>query len=144
MLPEPVQTGPVRVISAPGRRSQGWAIPALAVAAALAIALVIVPKRAGDVSPAVPAAPPLPAAAQAQSLEPAEVAVQPAVLRHPMTRRSAAKQPVLRADYFLPLDNEPIETGVVVRVGLENSDLQADLIVGPDGRARAIRLVSNK
>jgi len=50
----------------------------------------------------------------------------------------------LRADYYLPLDDEPIETGTVMRVGLANGDVQAELILGPDGRAHAIRMVSVK
>jgi hypothetical protein len=32
----------------------------------------------------------------------------------------------------------------VMRVGLQNSDLQAEFILGPDGRAHAIRVVSGK
>jgi 2-polyprenyl-6-methoxyphenol hydroxylase-like FAD-dependent oxidoreductase len=42
------------------------------------------------------------------------------------------------------LDDEPIETATVVRFSADNGALQADLIVGPDGRAHAIRIVSNR
>ncbi len=44
---------------------------------------------------------------------------------------------------FIPLDNEPIDTGLVLRVALGPDRIPADLIVGPDGRPRAYRLVSN-
>ena len=43
---------------------------------------------------------------------------------------------------FLPLDDEPIETGVVMRIGVEPGNVQADVVFGPDGRAHAIRLVN--
>jgi hypothetical protein len=43
---------------------------------------------------------------------------------------------------FVRLDDHPIETGTLVRVSTEDG-LQADLIVGPDGRAHAFRIVSN-
>jgi hypothetical protein len=42
---------------------------------------------------------------------------------------------------FVALDDEPIDTGVVVRVAVGPNQVQADVIVGPDGRARAFRLV---
>lgn len=42
---------------------------------------------------------------------------------------------------FIALDNEPIETGVVVRVALGPNQVQADVIVTPDGRPHAYRLV---
>jgi hypothetical protein len=45
--------------------------------------------------------------------------------------------------YFLALDDEPIETGIVMRVASPSGDFQADVIVGPDGRAHAIRIVSD-
>jgi hypothetical protein len=44
--------------------------------------------------------------------------------------------------YFLALDDEPIETGIVMRVASPSGDFQADVIVGPDGRAHAIRIVN--
>jgi anti-sigma factor RsiW len=43
---------------------------------------------------------------------------------------------------FVALDNEPIDTGMVVRVAVGPDQVQADVIIGPDGRARAFRLVS--
>jgi len=44
---------------------------------------------------------------------------------------------------FVALDNEPIETGMVVRVAFGPQQIQADVIVAPDGRPRAYRLVDN-
>ncbi len=44
---------------------------------------------------------------------------------------------------FIFLDHEPIDTGLVVRVALGPDRIPADVIVGPDGRPRAYRLVSN-
>jgi len=42
---------------------------------------------------------------------------------------------------FIALDDEPIETEVIVRVTLDDGLAQADVMVGPDGRAHAIRMV---
>jgi anti-sigma factor RsiW len=42
---------------------------------------------------------------------------------------------------FVALDNEPIDAGLVVRVSLGPDNVQADVIVSADGRARAYRLV---
>jgi hypothetical protein len=44
---------------------------------------------------------------------------------------------------FIALDNEPIETGIVVRVAFGPDQVQADVIIAPDGRPRAYRLVEN-
>jgi Putative zinc-finger len=44
---------------------------------------------------------------------------------------------------FVALDNEPIETGMVVRVAFGPDQIQADVIIAPDGRPRAYRLVEN-
>ena len=46
-------------------------------------------------------------------------------------------------EYYVALDDEPIEAGVVVRVGFGGGQVPADVIFGPDGRARAIRLVND-
>ncbi len=45
---------------------------------------------------------------------------------------------------FVPLDSEPIDAGLVVRVSLGPNDVQADVIITADGRARAYRLVKNQ
>ena len=56
---------------------------------------------------------------------------------------SPASLALQKAD-FVPLDNEPIDAGLVVRVSLGPNNVQADVIVSADGRARAYRLVSNQ
>jgi anti-sigma factor RsiW len=50
----------------------------------------------------------------------------------------------LQKEAFVPLDNEPIDAGLVVRVSLGPNNVQADIIMSADGRARAYRLVSNQ
>jgi hypothetical protein len=48
-----------------------------------------------------------------------------------------------RKGAFIALDNEPIDAGLVVRVSMGPNNVQADVIVSADGRARAYRLVSD-
>jgi anti-sigma factor RsiW len=45
---------------------------------------------------------------------------------------------------FVALDNEPIDAGLVVRVSLGPNNVQADVIITADGRARAYRLVNQQ
>jgi len=126
---------PVRM--APGRSGHrtGWAVAGLLAAAAVVAAFVLAPKKPDapvTVQPAAMAQAPVePAPA------PKVAAVQPA-LRHRSPKPAAA-----RAE-FLRLDDEPIETATIERVSAENSDIQADLLVGPDGRVHAIRFLSNQ
>jgi len=122
----------------PARRDhrRQWTAAAIALAAALAIAFVLLPKR-GAVHPAPLAKAPAPLAVAPVAAAPVELAPPPVV------RHAAARRPAVR-EGFLKLDDDPIETGVIVRVGAENGDVQADLIIGPDGRAHAIRVVSNQ
>jgi hypothetical protein len=42
---------------------------------------------------------------------------------------------------FVALDDEPFESGVIVRMAVTPGKAQADIVFGPDGRARAFRLV---
>jgi Putative zinc-finger len=58
-------------------------------------------------------------------------------------RRTTRPRPAPRVEYYVALDDEPIEAGVVVRVGFNGGQVPADVIFGPDGRARAIRLVND-
>ena len=57
-----------------------------------------------------------------------------------LTAPPKAAEPAQR---FVVLDDEPIETGLVVRVAIGPQQVEADVIVGPDGRARAYRLVGD-
>jgi hypothetical protein len=58
----------------------------------------------------------------------------------PARKPGAQRKKQLR-QVFLALDDEPIETGVVIRVALGDAGIPADVVFGADGRARAIRLV---
>ncbi|HXB72775.1 MAG TPA: zf-HC2 domain-containing protein [Candidatus Acidoferrales bacterium] len=69
---------------------------------------------------------------------PARTAVMPRRVRRPVLPvRTVSNE-------FLALDDEPLETGVVMRVGVEPGNVQADVVFGPDGRAHAIRLVGTR
>ncbi len=41
--------------------------------------------------------------------------------------------------YYLALDDGPIDTGVVMRVAFDGTGMQADVIFDAEGRPRAIR-----
>jgi anti-sigma factor RsiW len=134
---------PIPVRARPVRR---WIALGLAAAAALLLGILAIPKHPQTV-PGMPAASP---AATEQSqwnvLEP--VAPAPSLAVAPRARtvsaRPVRKPPAPRAqpdEPFLPLDDEPIETGVIMRVELGPRQVPADVIIGPDGRPRAIRLV---
>jgi hypothetical protein len=58
-------------------------------------------------------------------------------------RRAVPPKRKPRVEDYVALDDEPIESGVVIRVGFSGGRVPADVIFGPDGRARAIRLVSD-
>jgi hypothetical protein len=57
-------------------------------------------------------------------------------------RRKPAASPEM--DYFVALDDQPIESGVIMRMAIQPGNAQADIVFDPAGRARAIRLVSNR
>jgi anti-sigma factor RsiW len=123
-----------------------WTGAAVALAAGLAIASLIVQKRqeAGPtaqaptpvVTPFVQAPPVQPVAQDPASVPVAQSAVV----------RTSPRKPTVKPgrDYFLALDDEPIESGVIMRVAIQPGNAQADIVFDPGGRARAIRLVSNK
>jgi hypothetical protein len=64
--------------------------------------------------------------------------LQPAPKNGKLTARSQSP----RIQYYVPLDDEPIESGVVVRVSLAASGLLADVIYDEQGRPRAVRPVN--
>jgi anti-sigma factor RsiW len=105
----------------------------LALAAGLAIGFVMLPKREKEPERAAPPVAEAPAPARQPAVAMAEVQAP---------QRPRIRRPATRASYYLSLDNEPIETGTVMRVGVANGGLQAELILGPDGRAHAIRMVN--
>jgi anti-sigma factor RsiW len=116
-----------------------WMAAAGALAATVAIALVLTPKHPQR-QDAVVATPPPPART---APAPAPAAPPPATVKPAIIRRAVPKKPKPQVEYYVALDDEPIETGVVVRVGLDNGLVPADVIFGTDGRARAIRLVND-
>jgi hypothetical protein len=134
-IPQPVQRKPAARVSS---GSWAWTGAAVALAAGLAIAAMLLPKQE-PVRQAVVAPPPAPVFTQAQPPVELPVNARPAptatVAAAPMTRRARRPEP------FIALDDEPIESGIVMRVELPGST-PADIVFSPDGRARAVRLVS--
>jgi anti-sigma factor RsiW len=116
----------------PRRRSRRWRMAVLPLAAAFAIAFTMLPKRA-PVRPAPVARVVVPPVSV-----PIAAPVARPVVHRPVPRTSAP------SEEFLRLDDDPIETATIVRVSADNGALQAELIIGPDGRAHAIRLVANR
>jgi anti-sigma factor RsiW len=120
-----------------------WTGAAVALAAGLAVASFFAPKpdapRAQIARETPPPEVPLPV------VTPREAQVVPETVEQPrvQTRLAAAKprRPALRTEHFLALDDEPIESGIIMRVTLPGST-PADIVFSPDGRARAIRLVN--
>jgi hypothetical protein len=116
----------------------------VAVAACLALAVYLMPNRqpreeALVLPVRVPVAAPPPVAATAAAMTPAPVepAERPAPRRARRVRASAPEP-----DYFVALDDEPFESGVIMRVDVKPGNVQADIVFGPDGRAHAFRLVN--
>ena len=136
-LPEPEIAAPRRVTA---RRR--WMGLAAAIAAGLAVAAMVLPRHKDVVAapaPSVVLAPP--AAVVADAAAPSApritaVAAAPRRIRQPKLRLPTVN------NRFLALDDEPIETGVIMRVGVEPGNVQADIVFGQDGRAHAIRLVN--
>ena len=137
-LPEPL--APIRVPLVPRRApaARRWVAGVAGLAAALVLGALFAPRR---VDKAVMLPPPQAPARTTPAAPPA--AVKPAIIRRLPRKHQAAPKPKPQIQYYVALDDEPIETGLVVRVGLNGGQVPADVIVGPDGRARAIRLVSD-
>ena len=69
---------------------------------------------------------------------PAETPAEtPVLARQPRRIRPRAPEP----NYFVALDDEPFESGVIMRVDVKPGNVQADIVFGADGRAHAFRLV---
>lgn len=112
----------------------------IALAATAALAFVLLPKRAEAPKPtAVPHAAPARRVME-QASAPSGAGPWPAL---PSPRRAKipkrVKPPSMQ--YYLALDDEPIDTGVVIRVALDGTTAQADVIFDAEGRPRAIRPV---
>jgi len=154
-------TLPVRIPRHAGARPRiGWAGAAVALAAGLGIAAYVVPQRqAGQVQTGqiqtgpietgkiVAAAPPPSAPGISQSTTAAnpppgtprrETAIAARPVRNTVRRASRTVQEI---GDFVALDDQPFESGVIMRVAVTPGKTQADIVFGPDGRARAFRLV---
>jgi hypothetical protein len=109
----------------------------LALAAAAALAFVLLPKRTEAPKPVV-----------APHVVPVRPVMQQAATRavetpepSPARAKSPRRVKPPNVQYYLALDDEPIDTGVVMRVALDGTGVQADVIFDADGRPRAIRTV---
>lgn len=123
---------------APARPRWKRAVMGLALAAALAAAFVLAQKRTAVVyAPSVERVAPASLGAIVQPPPPAPAVAEP-VRRARRIQAARPKAPALK--YYLTFDDEPIDTGVVMRVTLA-SGAQADVIVDSEGRPRAIRAI---
>ncbi len=130
----------------PRRATAGWRWIGLAaaLAAGLVWAALLAPRR-NPVAPLPAVVDPGPLAASTEKSDPPVAQAAPPAQAAHLRRVVRAAPPRRKAEPpnpFLALDDEPIDTGVVVRVGVEPGNVQADIVFGPDGRAHAIRLVN--
>jgi hypothetical protein len=123
-------------------RDRAWKAGAvLALAAALTVAFVVHVGQSSRPARQAPVATP-----KIVVVPPVAPPTAPAVnvareRQRSMRPRPRAAHPQVRTDYFLALDDEPIDTGIVMRVALGPDELKADVIFDPAGRPRAIRPV---
>lgn len=143
LLPE--WAGMPRPASPAIRRAQrtNWMGIAVALAACLALAAYLLPGRQPrEVARLLPAPAPAPLSTAVAAVTPplaqlAEPPEEPAP-RPPRRVRQSAPEPA----YFVALDDEPFESGVIMRVDVKPGNVQADIVFGPDGRAHAFRLIN--
>ena len=128
------------VVPVPKPAQHAWVGVAVALAAGLAVAAYFMPKPAPPVA-AIRPVPVTPAIAPQATT--AELALVPEAVDEPAPRRvRRARKAVPDREYFIALDNEPFESGVIMRVDVKPGNVQADVVFGPDGRAHAFRLVN--
>jgi len=147
LLPEPSLPSRIPAIAPRAAHTGRW-LAAAGLAAAFTVVLVMAPWRSQPVSRPVPvksaAAPPVAELVTPKIPLPSRDRVSALSRQGAVTiHRKAPPKPKPRVEDYVALDDEPIEAGVVVRVGLNGGQVPADVIFGPDGRARAIRLVSD-
>lgn len=145
VLPEWTATaGRPQVVTRP-RWRLSWVSIAVAVAACLALAVYLRPERNSRVAVAPPVPVYVPGPAAPVPAQATEVAVVVAPPPRPVPRRArSVRRPIEEPNEFVALDNEPFESGIIMRVGMKPGNVQADIVFGPDGRAHAFRLVSAK
>jgi anti-sigma factor RsiW len=148
-LMETLDAGPV--VSPPAPAQRRWmqrprpvAAAILALAAVAALAFVLLPKRTEAPKPEIaphvaPHVVPLRPAME-QAAAPSGAPPWPAVPSPPRAKIPKRPKPP-QVQYYLALDDEPIDTGVVMRVALDGTGVQADVIFDAEGRPRAIRTV---
>jgi hypothetical protein len=113
----------------------------VALAACLALAAYLMPDRRPPEALVLPVPAPAPAAPPPVATAVAEV--NPQVVEPPAPRRPRrVRRTVPETAYFVALDDEPFESGVIMRVDVKPGNAQADIVFGPDGRAHAFRLVN--
>ena len=144
LLPEwgPAVHQPVIAASRRPQRAN-WIGIAVALAACLALAAYLLPNRQPPPEASVFRAP-TPASARApQPVASVVAAMPPAVAERSAPRRlHRVRKGVPEAAYFVALDDEPFDSGVIMRVDVKPGNVQADIVFGPDGRAHAFRLVN--
>jgi anti-sigma factor RsiW len=148
-LPSPDRTVSISRPPQPARHIPWqWAGAAVALAAGLVLGIVAMPKRQAPATVALPAhTAVLPPAAN--PIEPEAPAMMNAMARPARARQARPAKRQVPSDArssedFVSLDDEPISTGVVLRVELGPKGIPADVIFGSDGRPHAIRLVNNQ
>ena len=145
LLPEWEGAGlrlPARPVVVPAQKPQqhAWVAVAVALAAGLAVAAYLMPKPAPQVATARPVTVTPAIVPQATT---ATLALAPEVADEPAARRvRRARKSMPDREYFIALDDEPFESGVIMRVDVKPGNMQADVVFGPDGRAHAFRLVN--
>jgi hypothetical protein len=140
LLPEWSATMPRPVIATKPRPH--WIGIAVTLAAGLAVAAYLLADRAPREAIVLPAPVPAPAPAPVP-LATAVAVVDAAPSEPPAPRRvRRVRRPPPEPAYFVALDDEPFESGVIMRVDVKPGNVQADIVFGPDGRAHAFRLVN--
>jgi anti-sigma factor RsiW len=136
-LPEPGALLSMPRLPQPARIWPRRAAVAAGLAAALVVAVVLASRWAERPPPAKMAAQPPPMTAAALQAATPSPKVLPAAPNRQRTKRLQAREA------FLALDDEPLETGLIMRVALGESGIPVDVVLDKDGRPRAIRLVKN-
>jgi hypothetical protein len=122
-----------------------WVGAAVALAAGLALAAYFAPRRPTPQVPIVLTPTPTPVAETKREVQPEVVQDVPVARVRPARNRARqASTAVPYAGEFVVLDDEPFESGVIMRVEIKPGKTQADIVFGPDGRARALRLIKSE
>jgi hypothetical protein len=124
-----------RVVAAAAPEAPRWRRHAIVVgllAAACGAMALVLPKRQ---APVVPPRRPVVELAQPKPTVPLRPRLGATAPLRAVARRRQPSQP----QYYIALDDEPLDSGVVVRVTLPDTGLLADVIYDEQGRPRAVR-----